>query len=112
MSKTLLDFLEKLNREAGVGEKGVVDSSVIEKLGWSPEAISAFSIKKTEKKTEKACPSKCGCSVKTGAGEGKPEEEFEGNCGSSCGCSSNAGAGCNGAKGHHVKPGKKPEHIR
>ena len=110
MSKTLLDCLEKLNSETGVSEEGLVDKSVIEKFGWNPETISAFSIKKAEK----TCPSKCGCAVKTGAGEYKNDknDEIEGNCGSSCGCSSNAGAGCNGSQGHHVKPGQKPDHIR
>jgi hypothetical protein len=107
MSKTLLDCLEKLNSKAGVIKEGVVDKSVIEKFGWNPEAISAFSIKKAGK----TCPSKCGCSVQAGAGEYE-EGEIEGNCGSSCGCSSNAGAGCNGSQGHHVEPGQEPEHIR
>ncbi len=69
-SKKLQEFLNRMANDSDFEKRVKEDKNVLAELGWSPEAISGFQVKRSDKSVSKGgCGTECGC-IPFGAGEG------------------------------------------
>lgn len=77
-SKRLQDFLNRMAKDSDFEKRVKEDKNVLSELGWSPEAISDFQVKRSDKSMDDfslscgslGCGTECGCSPSVGEGNG------------------------------------------
>lgn len=63
-SKRLQDFLNRMAKDSDFEKRVKEDKNVLSELGWSPEAISDFQVKRSDKSVDDdywGCGTECGC---------------------------------------------------
>lgn len=70
--KRMQDFLERMVKDSDFAKRVKEDKNVLTEMGWVPEAVSGFQVKRSDKSTEKddywGCGTDCGCISSVGKG--------------------------------------------